>query len=260
MHVGTEGHVNDTRGHDTLDTTPGEVPVHIIACQVLQEVLEPLLPEDLAEDVTYEEYGLHCVPQRLRKALQDRVDAVEAPGLIVFGYGLCGTGLQGVKSRQHTLLIPRTDDCIAILLGSRQAYQREFSAVPGTYYLSKGWVESGSHPLSEYQEYAERYGAEEAEWLLDQQYQHYERIALVAHSQAGLEAYAPAAREVASFCQRWDMRYEEILGSEDFVCRLLEAAVTLRDEGVGEKDRIDPDFVIIPPGHEISTQAFVAGG
>jgi hypothetical protein len=93
---------------------------------------------------------------------------VKEPSLIVLGYGLCGNGARGVKSRRHTLLIPRTDDCIAILLGSRRAYRREFNAVPGTYYLSKGWLESGSHPLSEYEEYAERYGREEAKWILDQ--------------------------------------------------------------------------------------------
>ncbi len=257
--AGPEEHMNDAREDHNWDKTPGEVGVHIIACQVLQDVLEPVLPAALTEAVTYQEYGLHRVPHRLRQALQDRVDAVEEPSLIVFGYGLCGTGVEGVKSRQHTLPIPRTDDCIAILLGSRQAYQREFSAVPGTYCLSKGWLESGSHPLSEYEDYAETYGAEEAGWILDQQYQHYERIALVAHSRAGLEAYAPAARQVADFCQRWGMRYEEILGSDEYVRRLLEAVVALRDEGMRACHRIGRDFVIVPPGREIPMERFVAG-
>jgi hypothetical protein len=235
------------------------MPIHVIACHVLQDLLEPLLPDDLAEDVTFQEYGLHRVPDKLTRTIQERIDAVEEPSLIVLGYGLCGNGVQGVKSRQHTLLIPRTDDCIAILLGSRRAYRREFNAVPGTYYLSKGWLESGSHPLSEYQEYAEKYGREDAEWILDQQYQHYERVALVAHSKPALEASAPAAREVARFCKRWDMRYEEILGSDDYVRRLIDAAIALRDGATLGEDGIERDFVVVPPGNEVRTSAFVLG-
>lgn len=234
-------------------------PIHVIACRVLQDLLEPMLPDELAEDVTFQEYGLHRVPDKLTRTIQERIDAVEEPSLIVLGYGLCGNGAQGVRSREHTLLIPRTDDCIAILLGSRRAYRREFHAVPGTYYLSKGWLESGSHPLSEYREYAEKYGREEAEWILDQQYQHYERVALVAHSKPALEASAPAAREVARFCERWDMRYEEILGSDDYVRRLVEAAVALHHEGLAARDRIGRDFIVLPPGEELRTGAFVAG-
>jgi len=63
---------------------------------------------------------------------------------------LCGNGLNGIRAGQHILLIPRADDCIAILLGSYQVYKQEFQSAPGTYYLSKGWLESGSNPLSEY--------------------------------------------------------------------------------------------------------------
>jgi len=69
---------------------------------------------------------------------------------VVLGYGLCGNGLHGLKAGRHTLLAPRADDCIALLLGSYQAYRREFDAEPATYWLSKGWLESGSNPLQEY--------------------------------------------------------------------------------------------------------------
>ena len=160
-------------------------------------------------------------------ALQEVLDGLEQPSLVVLGYGLCGTGLKGLKAGQHTLLVPRVDDCIALLLGSYRAYMREFQAVPGTYYLSKGWLESGSHPLKEYQEYVPRYGEKEAIWLMDQQYQHYERLVLVAHNQADLETYRPQALEVARFCERWGMRYEEMLGSDGYVRRLVELAEQL---------------------------------
>jgi hypothetical protein len=227
----------------------GKLPIVIIACQVLQSLLERLLPEDLAEQISFMDYGLHRFPSKMTWTLQDALDSIETPSLVVLGYGLCGNGLNGIKAGQHTLLIPRADDCIAILLGSRQAYLHEFEATPGTYYLSKGWLESGSHPLKEHEENVEKYGSEDAAWIMDQQYQHYERLVLVAHSQADLDKYRPEAEAVARYCERWGMRYEEILGSDRYVRRLIEVAATL--------DKADDEFVVVPPGGEIRQEQFI---
>ena len=223
----------------------------VIACKVFQNLLEAYLPEEVASNITFMDYGLHRVPSKLTWSVQDEVDRIEDPSVIILGYGLCGNGLQGVKSRQHTLVIARADDCIAILLGSREAYLEEFENEPGTYYLTKGWLESGSDPLKEYNEYKEKYGEEDAEWLMDQQYQHYKRIVLVAHQQEDLEKYRSQAQAVAKFCERWGMRYEEKLGSDRYVARLVEVANSL--------DTQDKDFLIVPPGGEIRQEDFIGG-
>jgi hypothetical protein len=231
--------------------TANELPTVVIACRVFQHLLEAYLPHEIAERITFMDYGLHRVPTNLTLSVQEQIDAVEQPSLIVLGYGLCGNGLNGIKSRQHTLLVPRADDCIAILLGSREEYLREFESEPGTYYLTKGWLESGSDPLKEFNEYKEKYGPQDAEWLMDQQYQHYKRLVLVAHNQEDLERYRPQALKVAEFCRRWDMRYEEKLGSDRFIARLVEVA--------GDLDRADHDFLIVPPGGEIRQADFIGG-
>jgi hypothetical protein len=242
-----------------------QTPVVIIACQVLQDQLTRLLPDDLVNQVTFMDYGLHQVPRKMTTVLQESLDSIQEPSLVVLGYGLCGNGLRGLRAGRHTLLVPRVADCISLLLGSHQAYAREFAATPGTYYLSKGWLESGSHPLKEYQEYVVRYGEEKAIWIMDQQYQHYERLVLVAHSQADLETYRPQAQEVARFCARWDMRYQEILGSDGYVQSLVEIVERVRDgRGTGERrtDTVvahlqDEDFLVILPGGEIRQEQFV---
>jgi hypothetical protein len=232
------------------------LPVVIIACKVLQDVLERLLPPGLTGSVSFMDYGLHRVPSKMTGTLQEVIDDIPEPSLVVLGYGLCGNGLKGIKAGPHTLLVPRTDDCIALLLGSYQAYMREFRAVPGTYYLTKGWLESGSNPLQEYEEYVPRYGEKEAMWIMDQQYQHYERLVLVARSEDDLEQYRPQAQAVAAFCERWGMRYEEILGSDQYVEQLVEAAAMLRN-GHQPPDRLDVDFVVIPPGGELRQDMFM---
>jgi hypothetical protein len=239
-------------------------PVVIISCQVLQDLLPPLLPEGLARKVHFMDYGLHRVPAKMTGTLQEKINSIKEPSLIVLGYGLCGNGVKGLKAGVHTLLVPRVDDCIALLLGSYRAYMREFQAVPGTYYLSKGWLESGSHPLKEYQEYVPRYGEEQAMWIMDQQYQHYERLVMVAHQQADLEAYRSQAQEVARFCERWNMRYEEILGSDAYVRRLAELVSRVLHEGLTvlngtspEARQDDRDFLVVPPGGEIRQEQFM---
>lgn len=235
---------------------PHDLPIVVVSCQVLQDLLDRLLPQELAEKVVYMDYGLHRLPSKMAPTLQEVLEDILEPSLVVLGYGLCGTGLKGVRAGRHTLLVPRVDDCIALLLGSREAYFREFQTVPGTYYLSKGWLESGSHPLKEYNEYVPRYGAEQAMWIMDQQYRHYERLVLVAHSQEDLEAYRPQAHEVARFCERWGMRYEELLGSDAYIRQLADVVLSQAEGSATALDEANGEFLIIPPGGEIHQLQF----
>ena len=229
--------------------SPDQLPIVVIACKVFESLLQEYMPDEMAQRVTYLDYGLHRVPAKLTWAVQEAIDSIDEPSLIVLGYGLCGNGLDSIKAGKHTLLIARADDCIAILLGSYRRYIQEFEANPGTYYLTKGWLESGSDPLKEYREYVEKYGAEEAQWVMDMQYQHYKRLVLVAHTQEDLEAYRPRALEVAEYCQRWGMEYSEILGSDLFVRRLIEVA--------GDLSSADGEFVVVAPGGELKQSQFI---
>ncbi len=224
-------------------------PLTVIACKVLEDMLKTLLPQNLASQMTFMDYGLHRSPRQMTPTLQEAINGTREPSLVLLGYGLCGNGLVGIDAGKHTLLIPRVDDCIALLLGSHEAYVREFEAEPGTYYLSKGWLESGSHPLKEFKEYREQYGPKEAAWIMDQQYRNYKRLALVTHSRPEMEQYRSQARAVAQYCEQWGMRYEEILGSDAYVRRMVEAALSI--------DRADSDFVVIPPGGRIRQEQFI---
>lgn len=226
-----------------------KTPIVVIACRVFQDLLERVFPDGAVQQFIFLEYGLHSIPRSLTQAVQEAIDTLSEPSLVVLGYGLCGNGLNGIRAGRHTLLISRSDDCIAILLGSYKKYQQEFQATPGTYYLTKGWLESGSNPLSEYLKYKEKYGEKKAEWLIDTLYHNYKRIAFVAHSRADLEKYRPQAQEVARFCERWGMRYEEIEGSEAFLNRLAQVAMT--------PDRTDENFVLVPPGDELRQEQFL---
>ncbi|MBN2145930.1 MAG: DUF1638 domain-containing protein [Anaerolineales bacterium] len=224
-------------------------PIIVIACRVFQNWLENILPVDMVSEITFFDYALHQVPQNLRQTIQSAIDSIEQPSLIILGYGLCGNGLHEINSGKHTLLIPRTDDCIAIILGSYQSYRREFAKEPATYYLSKGWLEGGSTPLGEYHEYVRKYGAQKAEWLMDYQYRNYKRLVLIAQNSQDLEEQRPAALEVAEYCQRWGLRYDEIIGADSMLRQLFEIAAG--------SAQIGDDFLLVPPGSTLTQNHFI---
>jgi hypothetical protein len=224
------------------------MPLVILACRVLESLMEPYRRE-AGISALFMEYGLHRTPELMAAALQGAIDRLTEPSVVILGYGLCGNGVVGLQARQHTLIVPRADDCITLLLGSYERYMQEFSAEPGTYYLTKGWLESGSHPLSEYQQLLEKYDQATADWILDEQYRNYRRLVLIASNQAELVACRAQALEIAEFCAaRWGFRYEERIGSTDLVKRLVTKAHELQES--------TDDFLLIPPGGEIKQEMF----
>ena len=226
-------------------------PTVIIACRVMQEHLQQLLPKDMA--VTYLDIALHNTPKKLAAALQVEIDAVPEPSTIIVGYGLCGNGLVGVKSGAHTLIAPRTHDCIAIFLGSHQRYLQRFYAHPNTYYLTRGWLDAKDEPLQDYLDYVRDYDEETANYLVEMKYRHYRKLTMVGFSQEELNEWRPMALRVAEFCaKRWNMEYEEIIGSTALLEALLEMP--------GRVDSDNAEFVVLKPGEEILAEMFLQEG
>ncbi|MFN8453252.1 MAG: DUF1638 domain-containing protein [Anaerolineae bacterium] len=221
--------------------------VYVIACQVLQHALQPLLNNipGLAT-CQFLDYGLHTVPAQMTTQIQSAIDSATEPGIVLIGYGLCGNGLVGLQTRQHTLVIPRTDDCIAILMGSFHRFLQDFQSHPGSYYLSKGWLESGHHPLAQLKEWSVSYGPEKAKKLIARMYKHYQRVVLVAFSPEELDRYRHQVQEVATLL---GVTYAEMIGESSLLERLVWQAHTLNVD--------DQEFVIVPPHGTVKQLSFI---
>lgn len=220
------------------------LPVIFLACKVFEGIVR----HPANAQPRFLDYGLHQVPKKLKQTLQEEIDSIEQPSLIVLGYGLCGNGLNEIKAGKHTLIVPKADDCVAIFMGSRQRYLDQFFANPGTYYLTKGWFEVGSDPLTEYNNLTEKYGQETADWLMEQQYQHYRRLIFVALTEEDITHYRPRALEVAEYCQRFGMVYEEYLGSGDFIAKI--------EQVLSSPYSVSQDFIIVQPGETLDQATF----
>ena len=220
------------------------LPVVFLACKVF----EGIIASKNKEANIFLDYGLHSVPKQLKVAVQEQIQAIEEPSIIVLGYGLCGNGLNEIEAGIHTLIVPKADDCVALFMGSRERYMEQFNANPGTYYLAKGWFEVGSDPLSEFEKLTDKYGQETAEWLMEQQYQHYKRLLFVAHCQGDLDTYRPRALEVAAYCERFGMIYEEYLGSEEFIQQIADA--------LEAQSSLPSSFIVVSPGDTLRQEMF----
>jgi hypothetical protein len=212
----------------------------VIACATVGEELKPLLPPHVEYEAL--RFGLHLVPAQLRDAVQARIDASPGVDIIILGYGLCSNGVAGLRSQSARLVIPRMDDCIGVFLGSRAEYQRQFRQNPGTYYLTKGWIECGDTPLTEYEKMAAKYGEETALWLSKEVLKHYTRIALIDTGQYDLDRYREYSRRVAEL---YDLRFEEIPGSTSLLEKLV----------AGDWD---DEFVVVEPGQEVTPEMFLS--
>lgn len=231
--------------------------IKLIACEVLARefrLASALSPHVF--DIKFMPFGLHCTPDDLRKAIQEEIDACEGRGFdcIILGYGLCSRGTAEVSARSIPVIIPRAHDCITLFLGSRAAYDREFGSNPGTYYYSPGWIERREGEQDEeqfqdaharayeqrYHEYVEKYGEDNAGFLIEQEslwLANYTRAAFINMGIGNIEEYRRFTRRLAED-HGWE--YAEIEGDMTLIRRLADG------------DWKSDDFLKVEPGRTIA--------
>ena len=212
----------------------------VIACATVIEEMLPFLPEDVPYEVL--DFGLHLNPSDLKRFLQKKIDeASQEVDVLLLGYGLCSMAVIGLKASTATLVIPRTDDCIGVFLGSSKEYKKQAQKEPGTYYLTKGWIEVGDTPFDEHQKLIERYGREKAERMTKLVLKNYKRLAFINTGAYELERYQQYSKDIA---RDFDLTFEEIKGSPSLVKKLINGPW-------------DEEFVVVKPGQILTYQVFV---
>lgn len=215
----------------------------VIACGGLEPELEAFEPRKDGVEVLYLDQNLHRTPDKMTAAIQEAIDGVsESAKTIVLGYGLCSNGIVGLVAPKQGLIIPRVHDCIAIFLGSHDAYRKAFGECAGSYYLTPGWIAEEKDPLGMLKEYTKRVGEEEAVWAIGEEMKHYKKIVLIETIASKGDDLVKRAKENARFL---DLDLTKVKGEKRFFGKIL----------FGPYD--DKNFVHIEPFDTVKQKPFL---
>lgn len=243
--------------------------LRIVACEVLARPLYLAAARSPhVVDVTLLRQGLHDRPGGLRDRLQAELDATSADEYDAVGlaYGLCGGGTAGLVPRRVQVVLPRAHDCITVFLGGRDRYAAAVADHPGTYWYTQDFIErsdgsgiglgaeSDEARAATYAAYVERYGQENADYLMEAMgdwRRHYRRAAFI---ELGVgDGSAVEARAMADAAANgWT--FERLVGDAILVRRLVdgdwaddfllarpgERIVAAWDEGVVRTEPLEP--------------------
>ena len=210
----------------------------LIACKMLQHEITKAVQEIGCQyPIIWIDSEYHTDPNGLRTKLQEEIDKLEDTDTILLAYGCCGNGTVGLKATTGDLIIPRTEDCISMLMSQcGQPYLRP----KATYFMTKGWLE-GTHSMAKEIEHAvRRYGPERAKRIFEQMFKHYIYLMLIDTQAYNIEE---CLSEVESLAQSLNLEMTFAQGDIWFLRQLLSG-------------NADQDFCIIPKGETVSHQDF----
>lgn len=200
------------------------------------------------EAVCSEDY--HEYPKKLHQKLQEKIDALDEQNkkydAILLGYGLCGNALQGITGRRIPLLIPRAHDCITLFMGSKELYAKAFEENAGTMYYILSWMERNGLRKERrelesiglgatYEEYVNKYGEENARYLIEISQEWQARYSKALYIQSGLSP-RDMADEVKALAAERKWAFQQMRGDSSIIKRMVQ----------GEWE--DKDFLRVEPG------------
>lgn len=208
----------------------------ILACNTIRPELERAAAEtECPYPFKWVESGLHLRPDSLRARLQEELDSIENVDRVLLGFGFCGHAVVGLISRDYELVMPKVDDCITLLLGSKENRDRCCDA-GGVYFLTKGWLEGETNIWTEYQAVLARFGPDSTEKIYRRMLAHYEFLGLIDTGAYELDLLLP---EVEAIAATLNLKTRVLPGTDSYAKKLLSGPW---DEG---------DFVVVPPNTKI---------
>ena len=215
----------------------------IISCAIIKPELEIIRKNAGEVDIQYLPQNLHRLPHKLKDILQEAIDrSDQQEEKIILGFGLCSNAVSGIKAPAQGLFIPRVHDCISFYLGSREKYRQLFNKYPGTYYLTRGWMENQKDPLGLMEnEYTERVGREFAEEAMRRELKNYKYISFInTTNESG--KWLKRAKDNAAFFGKEFIEYKK---SDRFFKKIV----------FGPYD--EPDFIYVKPYDRIKQEEFL---
>ncbi len=231
----------------------------LIACEVLyREFCTVVAQSPNVVDVEFLPKGLHDIGQKLMsRRLREVLAAVDPDDYdaVLWGYGLCSNGLVGLQATKIPLIVPRAHDCMTLFLGSKERYLDYFTANPGVYFKTSGWIERAQDigqygpdsiqqqhgMVQSYEEMVEKYGADNAKFIYEQLHDMTANYSQMTFVEMGIELDDRFERETERQAADKEMKYAKVAGDMTLIRQLV--------DGPWDDDR----FLTVRPGHRVAT-------
>lgn len=189
------------------------------------------------------DFGRHNTPKTLKKKLQECIDRSNKSETLIIGYGLCSQAVIGLKANHCRLVIPKVDDCIALVMGSTWTYREQVRKDPGTYYLTKAWIRVCDSPFEAHDRLETQYGPEKAGYITETMLKNYHTLAFINTGQGNPEEIDQYRDYVAKTARRFHLQYKEIKGSTALLEKMIHGPW-------------DEDFIVISRGGTVTYDHF----
>jgi hypothetical protein len=211
----------------------------MLACTILKDEIEAALKEAGTNiPVLYIPSELHLLPNKLQDYLQRTIDNLYNVDVVLLPMGRCGNGTLGLYSDRATIVLPKCEDCINLLLSEDRISVERPSY---SYFLTDGWLREKNAVNNEYDRSVEKHGPKKAERIMKKLYESYKYFAFVDTGTYSLSEAEQKIRPLADLVQ-------VDITSHSGPCGVLKKMVRLE---------FDENFMVVPPGTVISEECFL---
>ena len=211
----------------------------IIACSMLEGEVKIIAGKyGNRIPIVWMEKSLHEEPEKLRTALQEEIDKYQEKEWIILIYALCGNAVLGLSSPKASLVIPKFDDCIRMLLSMNEGCPIENN--PRCLYFTDSWVDSERFILKDANKYIEKYGEKKGKKILKIMLANYTDLKLIDSGAYDLEETAVEMRKTACAL---GLAYGEAKGTMRVLDKLFAG-------------QWDEEFCVITPGETVGERHF----
>lgn len=176
----------------------------------------------------------HDSPRRLSASIQKKLDQLDAQRVLM-AFGTCGGAMVGLRSGSLTLVIPRVDDCLSLLMGSME--RRYALSGSSGLFLTESWMNHEKSIESELGRIRSRYPPERADNVISALYGHFRSLNVIDTGAYDVASLLPRSQALA---RQLELEHRVVCGTTAYLEALL--------QGPWESDR----FIVIPPNTVIS--------
>lgn len=207
----------------------------ILSCPTLKKELQwALSANHCNHPVCFLPQRLHSSPKELCEYLQNMIDSFYNVDRIMLCVSSCGGGTIGLKASCAEIVLPKTRDCIDILLSGERLSQlkRPKNAI----FLTESWMEFMKNSSLDLEKQIEKSGEAAAKEYLQKVYKGFENFYMI---DTGTYDTQKVKTYILPLVEILHGNLHTIKGNFNILHKMTSG-------------RIDDDFILIPKGKEVS--------